>query len=223
MVSMRDPSPSERPDRGSAPSVRRLVPRLLAGRRTLTRVEKDQIFEAVLQGVDSSAPRRRRAAWLAVAGAVAALAAIPVVLLAGKTDSSSPFSARGEAVRATFAVFCAAGTCRPGDTLLFDVPPTSGWRYFTAFGRRDDGTVIWYFTDAVSASGVDLASPRAGGVLGTGVALDEAHRPGRYRIYGVFSLAPLDRAGIRARLDGPSGEAGAATDIDVVIRELIIQ
>jgi hypothetical protein len=196
---------------------RRLIHRLLAGRRGLGRAEKDDIFSAVMRQVEP-APSRRRwlAPVLALAGAAAALVIAPLALR--RSDPPADVTARGAAPSATFAAFCADGPCRLGDTLLLDVAPGE-WSHFAAFARRDDGTVVWYRSGAA-----DDAALRPG-VLATGIVLDEVHGHGTYRVYGVFSRAPLARAEIRARFqpeaDGAAASAGPETA--VVVRELVVR
>jgi hypothetical protein len=195
---------------------RRIIHRLLAGRRGLTRTEKDDLFAAVMQEVDPGRPRRRLAPLLALIGAAAALLLVPLVLR--RADQPEALVARGGAASATFSAFCAAGPCRVGDTLLLDIAP-GGWDHFAAFARRDDGTIIWY------RAAEDAAAAVSPGVLPSGIVLDDAHRPGTYRVYGIFSRAPLARAEIRARFlpeaDGAAASAGA--DTAVVVRELVVR
>jgi hypothetical protein len=203
---------------------RSLLPRLLAGRPDLTRDEKDQIFDAVMREVGGKRRARLLAPMLALAGAAAALIVVPLVLRHGPPPS---LTARGGATVATFSVLCGASgpTCRAGDTLLFDVK-APGWRYFTAFARREDGAIIWYTSpDGAVDLAADLAASAGGGVLGTGIVLDEEHRPGRYQVYGVFSRQPLDRAQIRARFqpEAASTPASAGADTEVVVRGFEIQ
>src|SRR5262245_46659212 len=109
---------------------RRLVHRLLSGRRALTRGEKADLIAAVMQQVDAGPPPPRRFAPLLALGGAAA-AALLLVPLAMRRDDDSPaaFAPRGGATSATFSAFCAAGPCRAGDTLLFDLQP-GDWRYF---------------------------------------------------------------------------------------------
>jgi hypothetical protein len=193
----------------------RLVHRLLAGRRGPTRREKDDLFAAVIREVG---PRRPR--WIAPAlvmlGAAAALLLAPWPV--SRDDAAPALVARGDAAVATFSAFCAGGPCRPGDTLLLEVAP-GGWPHFAAFARRDDGTVIWY---APRDDGASTAA--TSGVLASGIVLDEVHRPGTYRVYGVFSRAALDRAAIRARFQpGDDHAASAGPDTAVVVRALVIE
>jgi hypothetical protein len=194
----------------------RLVHRLLAGRRGPTRGEKDDLFAAVMREV--APPRRPRwsAPALAVLGAAAALLLAP--WLVRRDDAPPALVARGDAGAATFSAFCAGGPCRPGDTLLLEVAPAD-WPHFAAFARRDDGTVIWYSPTDDGASAVATS-----GVLASGIVLDDVHRPGTYRIYGVFSRAALDRVAIRARFQpGSDQTASAGPDTAVVVRAVVIE
>jgi hypothetical protein len=189
----------------------RLIPRLLARRDRLGRIEKDAILEAVLAGVT---PRRRARWWLALAAPVVAAAIVLVVLWPRHDD----FTARGgtRAV-ATFKATC-AGACTRGAKLVFDVYGTTSYRYFAAFAKRADGTVLWYFPAADGAS--EAIADSTHGVLEQGIVLGDEHPAGRYRVYGVFSTTPLTRSQIRERFDEATRTAGPGTEIAIVDLEV---
>ena len=202
-------------------SAHRLIPRLLAKRDRLTRIEKDAIFESVFADV---APPRRRLRWLfAVAPAVAAAMAL-VVIAPWRTETRGrvepEFAARGGAKPvAALLAKCAAG-CELGDRIIFDVHGTSGFRYFAAFGQRGDGTVLWYFPSEPHGTSIDLAQSHAG-VLGDGIMLGAEHGTGRIRIFGVFSRAPLTREAIRTSFDETRASAGP--DTQVIATEVVVR
>lgn len=188
-------------------TAKHLIPRLLAGRDRLSRLEKEEILEKVLS---RSAPRRTRWWWAALP-AVALAAVVFVIALPG-SHKESEFTARGGGKPiAAFTPSCSP--CTPGGTLLFDTHGTT-YRYFAAFARRSDGTVLWYFPAEAGAS-LDLGNQPTHGVLDRGIAIGPEHTPGTYRVYGVFSDQPLTRAQIRERFE--RGE------LHVVEKELVVQ
>ncbi|MEO6775038.1 MAG: hypothetical protein ABI467_18880 [Kofleriaceae bacterium] len=196
----------------------RLLARLLAGRDRLSRSEKDALLDGTLAAV---APRSRiRWPWLALP-ALAAAVALVMIAPWRVSAPSSDFTARGGAAPvAVLHVTCAAG-CTHGDKLVFDLHGTSAYRYFAAFAKRGDGTVLWYFPAADDATSVDLTTLPPSGVLDRGIVLGAEHPPGTYRIYGVFSHVPLARAAIRAAFDATRLTAGAGTQVvttDVEVR-----
>ncbi len=198
----------------------RLIPRLLAKRDQLGRVEKDAIFESVLANVS---PKRRRVRWwLGVVPAVAVTVA--VVLLGPWRSPAAPIgelAARGGGAQA-FASFhpSCAGACERGHKIVFDLHGTTGYRYFAAFSKRTDGTVLWYFPSSPDDLSLDLSTQPREGVLDRGIVLGEEHAAGSYRVYGVFSRAPLTREMIRAGFDEPHHAAGP--DTTVITADLVI-
>lgn len=180
---------------------------LLAGRRGLSRPEKEAILAGVLAEV---APRRRWGRRLAI-GAIAAAAAVAGVLVLAPAPPRPALTARGGELPAGFDLTCVPAPCAAGSKLVFDVTSTGGAAYFAAFGQRGD-TRIWYFPNAPRARSQPVAP--GGGVLDTGIVLGPEHVPGEYVIEGVFSAEPLDRAAIRARI-----ERGGAT----VTRRLVVR
>ncbi|CAN5167442.1 hypothetical protein BH11MYX1_BH11MYX1_35230 [soil metagenome] len=190
----------------------RLTSRLLAGRDHLSRSEKDEI----LAGLGQPGPRpRHRWVWLALPALAAAVAL--VVIAPWHPSPGSELSARGGSRPvATLRVTCAGG-CRHGAKLLFDLHGTTAYRYFAAFAKRGDGTVLWYFPATDDATSIERSSS---GVLDRGIVLGAEHPVGTYRIYGVFSNAPLTRGEIRdafdpTKLDAGPGTAVVAADMEV--------
>jgi hypothetical protein len=181
----------------------RIVPRLLAGRDRLGRIEKDAILDAVLA---SAAPKRTPLRWWWLAAPAVAAAAVLVLVLYPR-GAHDEFAARGsDRAVAVFHPTCGAAPCALGSKLMFDIHGTTEYRYVAAFAKRGDGTVVWYF------AGADIASA-VSGVLDRGVELDA---PGTYRIYGVFSRDPLTREQIRERFD----EHTAGPDTAIVTTDL---
>jgi hypothetical protein len=186
--------------------------RLLAGRRRLSRPEKDAILAGVLARV---APRSRWRHRLAIGAlAIAGASAVVIAMLPGPPRDE--LTARGGLLPAGFDVTCVPAPCTAGSKLVFDITSTGTATggdagYFAAFARSADRW-IWYFPAA--PDGRSRALPRGGGVLDTGIILGPEHAPGSYTIHGVFSPVPLDRAAIRAIVDG----GGATVARPVTIR-----
>jgi hypothetical protein len=205
-------------------SSKHLIPRLLSGKNRLSRREKDVLFERVCAQLAPRRTFRRPAVLLALAGAAAAILALPWVIRDGRRPLDEPFGARG-AAQADFGLVCAGqpdGRCQQGQKLLFDLhlDPRSSYRYFAAFARRDDGTVLWYFPDAPDGHSIELAGRLSHGVLDRGVALDERHGAGHYQVIGIYSAVPLTRDVIKARFR--PGAADLGPDTSVVMRELVV-
>lgn len=196
-----------------------VIPRLLAGRDRLSQVEKDDLLASVLAGV--APPKTRVRWWMGVVPAVAVTIALVLIAPWRSTAPTSELAARGGGE--PFAVFQAtcAGGCDRGDRILFDLHGTSGYRYFAAFSKRPDGTVLWYFPDAVHDSSVDLVTQPQGGVLDRSIVLGADHPAGVYRVHGVFSGDPLTREMIRAAFDETTLSTGLGTQ--VVVRELVVR
>jgi hypothetical protein len=189
----------------------RLVSRLLAGRDELSRVEKD----ALLEGVLAERPRRARWVWLALPAFAAAAAVVLLVRPSHRSDDE--LAARGgSAAFAALHVTCSP-QCVPGGKLVLDLHGTTGFRYFAAFARRADGTVLWYFPASDDATSVAATN----GVLDQTIVLGPEHPAGAYQVYGVFSNAPLGRAAIRDAFDPVRMTAGAGTA--VVSAEIVVR
>ena len=194
----------------------RLTSRLLGGRDQLSRPEKDAILDGVL--ADTAPSARARWGWLVLP--VLALAAFLLVPWRSSVPSGD-FTARGgNQPAAVMQAGCATG-CTQGAKLVFDVHGTTGYRYFAAFAKAGDGKALWYFPADDRATGVDLSAQPATGVLDRSVVLGPEHAPGTYRVYGIFSNAPLTRSAIRAAFDPKTRSAGEGTLVvatEVVVR-----
>lgn len=144
------------------------------------------------------------------------------------------FSSRGKsAALAALSLTCApsdksaaslpSATCSKGDTLLFDLNQAGGYRYFLAFARREDGTVIWYFPQSSDGFSLDLEQQLTQGVLDRGAILGEHHLPGRYQVYGVFSNEPFTRQSFRSQFDENAKNFNLGESAAVVVREMTVR
>jgi len=181
--------------------------RLLAGRRGLSRPEKEAVLARVLAEVAPRPVWRRRLAIGALALSAAAAGALILLPVTPRDE----LTARGGDLPPGFEVTCVPAPCAVGSKLVFDVTSTGGATYFAAFARGAD-RMIWYFPS--TPEGLSRALPHGGGVLNTGITLGSEHAPGTYTISGVFSPAPLDRAAIRMLVEAD----GAAVTRQVTIR-----
>jgi hypothetical protein len=195
---------------------------LLSRKNELSRQEKDVIFERVLAGI---APRRtmRRAAVLAVAAAALAIVLVPLAIRDRPDRNAEPFGSRGQALAPQLHLWCSGQprvVCHSGEKLMFDLQDSS-YRYFAAFARRDDGTVLWYFPESATGRSIDIRDRLVGGVLDRGVVLDATHAAGHYQVYGIYSAAPVSREDIKARFRPDAADIGPETF--VATRELVVQ
>lgn len=218
-----------------------LEARLLSGRNQLSRIEKEAILESVLDrvaladaaaaapdavqgGSASPAPRqpdrRRLALWLGPPLGLAAASLLGFLLLRPAPPQPGELTARGGSELSRqlpdFAPRCidAQGptACRPGRRLLFVLRRDETHPYFAAYAEHPDGTRLWYLPDSASGQSVDLRSAATQDVLSTTIVLGSEHRPGRYRIHGVFSQTPLSRAEVQAAVSaGDSSSAKVRT------------
>jgi len=185
-------------------SDRYMSARLLSGRASMSAPEKEAVLAGVLERGfgDEAVPRAagRRLVW--AAGAVAVLLAVPLLIVAlagGESSQEQEFATRGAgSAPFGFEAGCAgSGGCGAGEKLLFRVRPPEGKPFFSAFGVRPDGVVVWYFPSSEEGTSRDVRG-EAGGVLGTGIRLDADHPPGNLLIHGQFCSSPEGREGIRA-------------------------
>lgn len=196
-------------------SDKHLIPRLLSGRDQLSIVEKEQILDTVLGGVARESGGRARWWWLGLPALAMTLAIVIIAPWRSTSTTTSEFSARGGD-----QLFAAFAPVQSNGKLLFDVHGTTGYRYFAAFSRRTDGTILWYFPTP-SGTSLDLATQPATGVLDQGIVLGDEHQPGTYRVYGVFSREPLTRDAIKAQFDDTALSAGPNTK--VIATELVVR
>lgn len=186
----------------------RLPARLLAGRDRPSIVEKEAMLAAILP----EKSRSRRWLWLAAPSMLAAAAAVFLVLWSRNHDEFYPRG--GPVTNARLALTCPTG-CSAGRKVVFDLHGTAGYRYFAAFARTSDGDVIWYFPQP------NGTSERVADVLARTIVFGPEHRPGRYTVYGVYSVHPLTREAIKARFDAMKTTAGP--DTKVVVVDLVVQ
>lgn len=184
-------------------SDRYMPARLLSGRSSMSAPEKEAVLAGVLErGAGGEAVPRAaggRLAW--AAGAVAILLVVPLLIVAlagGESSQEQEFATRGAGgAPFGFEAGCAgSGGCRAGDKLLFRVRPPEGKPYFSAFGVRPDGVVVWYFPAREEETSRDVRGA-AGGVLGSGIRLDADHPPGTLVIHGQFCSQATSRERIR--------------------------
>jgi hypothetical protein len=148
---------------------------------------------------------------------------VAIVIIAPwrSTDSSNPTTTTSEfTARGGSQAFAAFTPVQTDGKLLFDVHGTTGYRYFAAFSRRADGTILWYFPTPDGTS-VDLASQPTTGVLDRSIVLGEEHQTGSYRLYGVFSQQPLTRDAIKVQFDETALSVGPNTK--VIATELVVR
>ncbi len=202
-----------------------LIPRLLSGKNQLSRSEKDEIFEKVMGKVAPPARSNWRLAPAFLLASVAALLLIPLAINNGDEDSvQREFTARGgSSASSAFSMTCAnsSESCQTSDKLVFDLSASTGYQYFSAFAKRADGAVIWYFPELPNGLSLDLHQQLQDGVLDRGVVIGSNHRTGKYQVYGIFSDEPLTRNEIKNRFKVEEVTIGSGTS--VVTRELVIQ
>jgi hypothetical protein len=205
-----------------------LVSRLLSRRNQLSRLEKEQVLERVLAGIGPGRGRRRTA-WLAAGFGLAAAAALALVLprlSPSQRPGGETFTARGGGEPAVFHAHCvetaspaeptaSASGCRAGAKLVFEVSAGEPSRFFAAFARRGDGSVIWYFPDTAAGTSKDLSRDLVRGVLSTSIVLGPEHPPGDYEIYGVFSNRALDRVAVKALIGSNAAASPPAGTVSV--------
>ena len=198
--------------RRAAMANRSQLPRLLAGKNRLGRLEKEAVLDEVLAKVT---PRRAARRWLMIA--VPALAVAVLVLFVLPRDRKhDDFTARGGSSHiASFTPTC-NGECTRDSKLLFDLQGTTGYRYFAAFAKTPAGDVIWY------TSGRDLSRELDHGVLVDAIVLGADHVPGSYRVFGVLSDRNLSRDEIKQLFDD-AGQPRLTPGVSVIEREVVIR
>ncbi|MGE0867970.1 MAG: hypothetical protein AB7P03_05400 [Kofleriaceae bacterium] len=203
-----------------------LIPRLLSGKNQLTRREKVEIFEHVVRRTSG------RRAWLTgprllLAACAAGAVALVLVFALGSSNAPRPaqFASRGASAHvAAFELVCGGvkgAACRTGDRVAFDLQRSAGYRYFAAFAKASDGTVIWYFPETASRHSVDLSAHLVGGVLDRTILLEGPRAAGRLSFYGIFSGVPLTQQQIIKRFNPGATDVGPGTA--VVVQELTAQ
>jgi hypothetical protein len=201
--------------------------RLLAGRDSLSRPEREEIFDAVWTGVSAEETTSRSEArrnWLGVVLAFAVAAGLMLAVgLAPPSDTDSEFGVRGLAAGPVLTLLCGGaargGTCSSGEELSFEVAGARDWSYIALFGRRPDDTVIWYAPPNEDESSAALERGVETTLVPRTVALGPEHPPGHYLITAVLSHRPLSREDVRRRLLLPApGEDLAVVEQKLEIR-----
>lgn len=202
---------------------RQLV-RLLSGKDRLSIIEKEQQFEQIWRRVQP-ARKSRIGFWTALAAASSAATLALVLFFFYPTDRLEPeFTARGtEQTIPSFTLDCvdreSPGICRPGSKLSFTLESTDKDSYFSAFARRSDNTIIWYYPDR-AGNGLFVSSSPDRLLLRQGIRLGQEQPPGKYEVFGIFSDHPLTRDDIKAALGHDLRGNGS---LKVVRRTLVIE
>lgn len=181
--------------------------RLLAGSDRLTRLEKEEILAGVMKQAREPARASRPWRWALAVACAAALLALSIPVLRRDDFAPKGDGAGGPDFRAYCTTDGQRTPCRSGTRLLFELRATPDRRYFAAFSRRGDGTVIWYLpTDERGLSPDALRQEH--GFAPSAFVLGPEHPPGIYRVYGLFSTQPLTRQEVRSRVEGatPAGD-----------------
>jgi hypothetical protein len=210
----------------------RQAARLLSGRSGPSVLEKERMLAAILDQT-VPAPRPRLRYW-ALGSGLAAMAAAALLMLAplgegeltrrGSGPGAEPpqlGAARAPQLRVSCVAGGRASPCTEGATLAFEVAAGAGLPYLALFGQRTDGTVVWYAPSPEGAS-ARIGEERAVLPQAARLAAEDAS-PG-YRVYGVFSKQPLDRAAIKqalgAALPTSDADAPATSELRVLVRAL---
>lgn len=187
-----------------------LPARLLSGRPEMSAPEKEAVLGAVLARVaDRPGSRPSPMRWALVATSAAAMLVLVAGTLTlgwfGDRPATDGLTARGGPGPGPFGlqVGCPGpGACRPGSKLIFQLDPPADRPWFTAFGRRPDGVVVWYFPATADAHSTDARLGDGHGVLPTGVRLAGDHPPGQVQVRAQFCVRPVGRAQIQAVYEG---------------------
>ena len=112
--------------------------------------------------------------------------------------------------------------CRIGETLAFKLTEPTNQPYFASFAiHKVSKKVYWYYPTNEDGSSILIKDYIMRGVLTNGIRISSAHMTGEYRVYGIFSTAPLNRSEIREQLEG-NGLKGTG-DISLVELDLLIK
>jgi len=185
--------------------------RLLSGKDRLSVVEKEAILERIIDQTKAE-KKSEPASWMSVrrlsytAAAAVVLFAVPLLIYLALTPVPDEFISRGiSGSPSGFTVACLGagddGFCHPGDKLFFKVNAPEGKPFFSAFARRTDGTVIWYFPGEEFSHSIEVSKNNYEGVLSVGVLLGSEHRPGYYVVFGLFSSRRLSKSQIREAVE----------------------
>lgn len=209
--------------------------RLLSGRNEPSVLEKEALFAELERKLPQSVPSRL---WfgaavgglLSLCGVTAAvvLGLRPLSAPSGEVPTSSPGSgdwvARGGPTENAPSVrlFCLEGTqekdCAVGRTLAFELQKLpEQLRYYAAFARAPNGSILWYFPGAKDTSPL---LDRSHGIQRQAIPLEPPHTPGEYEVFTVFSENPVGRSELKAAL-GPS--LASTARLVVVRRRVILQ
>jgi hypothetical protein len=182
--------------------------RLLSGGQTLSPLEKERMLTHLLGPSEHTASRKyqwRIPAWVGATAAAAAAVVLVLYTAAPFGEHSSEhegFQARGARLNRV-SIRCVdrktgdEGACANGRMLVFDIDPPRTAAFFSAAALASDGTLVRYFPSATEKS---LPITKAG-VITKGIEIGDSHRPGTYRVFGLFSKVPLEPDALRRILD----------------------
>jgi hypothetical protein len=204
--------------------------RLLSGGAELSVQEKEKMLSNLVGEREISVDNRafsKRFFW--VGSVAAAAAAALLVLYMGVPSSidkeSKEFTARGGATTGAFRIECLAenarkGPCTNGNRIAFGLLPPKGAAYFSAAALDEDGRLIRYFP-----SDTEMSLPLAqSGIQHTGITIGSEHHPGRYRVFGVFSVSPLSVEQMKQVIEAyaAGGDSGVSGVVLVKETELVV-
>lgn len=198
--------------------------------------EYDRIFERVLAETGQRPPARRRSwLWAALAPGLTVASGLAVWLVVRAPPdhfgAKGPVPGSAEVTPGVLDVACAPRgggparrtphTCRPGDTLMFEVNAAVVAGSLGAYAEpvgAGPGARIWYFPTAGGAS--PTVAPGTGTVvLPEGVTIGPEHAPGRYRITVWVARRPLGRAEIAKGPLSAAPEIVAHAGLDAVVEK----
>ena len=200
--------------------------RLLSGGAELSVQEKEAMLSHLLGKEAHSVAKQSPSKGFFWVGSVAAAAAVALfavyigVSRRPEKEREDPFTARGGATAGAFRIECLGeggekGPCTIGNRIAFGLRPPGGAAYFSAAAVDGDGRLIRYFPTETEGSLPLVQS----GVQSRGIAIGAEHRPGRYRVFGVFSVSPLSVEQVKQVIDAYAEGDKSGVDGVVLIRE----
>ncbi len=80
--------------------------------------------------------------------------------------------------------------------------PSPRLRYAAFFGVDQHGSIYWYGPTPAETGAVEVAHTSELRPFGESIRLAVNHRPGKVRVFGLFSVEPIDFARLRHMIDG---------------------
>jgi hypothetical protein len=190
---------------------KRKLDRILSAKRGLSVQEKEDIHDHLSRHYKESfskpGPLSKR--YLIPAAVGSALAAGIILLVMYFSQTPSDFVARGS-LTATNRVKLTClrkgpqtdriettDKCRQNDSLVFEVQGRTGMKYFSAAALSPQGLLIWYFPSNDQSS----LKLEKDGPTRRAIELDSKHRPGSYRIYGLFTKEKSSKDALRKLIE----------------------